>query len=329
MAIFDVIPYLGPPAKHSQTFKKPKPTVEQAISPLQSTDHQECPGNDLHRSQLVCAYRSSMEPTKPLESPARLGLKHKSMICQVPSPSPIQDRTLSQEITAQFDPKTDFDSADWVCSSRSSTYSAEASPQPVEQAEDHPQGSEILWQRQLVGSASDEYKQSHKRKASIAGLIPGRGDQVDLCSIKPDVDLTLSPQSLKKHPRCKKNLGGKWTFRQQKKSHSQKRGELALSFKGSSDASVDSCVSKFSSKSGGSPDQPILIQDGADDAYSALDPGDEWVVKHIKGHRSTTFGLEFKVAWEDTWVREEDLGTVWELLRQYKGRPKSSKKSRG
>lgn len=158
-----------------------------------------------------------MEPTKPSESPARLGPKHKSMICQVPSPSPIQDRTLSQEITAQFDLKTDFDSADWVYSSRSSTYSAEASPQPVEQAEDHPQGSEILWQRQLVGSASDEYKQSHKRKASIAGLIPGRGDQgmkgpcfwytetflehniesVDLCSIKPDVDDLYCKEELK------------------------------------------------------------------------------------------------------------------------------------
>ena len=80
---------------------------------------------------------------------------------------------------------------------------------------------------------------------------------------------------------------------------------------------------------------------GADDAYSALDPGDEWVVKQIKGHRFTTSGLEFKVAWEDIWVREEDLGTAWKLLRQYKGTPvrsqsesnrcriESSTKSRG
>ena len=52
-------------------------------------------------------------------------------------------------------------------------------------------------------------------------------------------------------------------------------------------------------------------------------------MKQIKGHRSTTLGLEFKVVWEDTWVREEDLGTAWKLLRQYKNKAAGSQSKRG
>lgn len=88
-----------------------------------------------------------MQSTKPLEG--------SPMIHQIQSPSPIQDQSLSRvEDNAQLNSKNDFDSLDWVCSSRSSTCSAEASElsQPVDQSVDCllSQVSGTPWQRQSV-----------------------------------------------------------------------------------------------------------------------------------------------------------------------------------
>ena len=159
MASFNVIPYLGPPIKHPRSFKKPNNTIENAqrVLPLQDT-RQVCPGDDLNRPQLVCSFRSSMEPTS-----AQRDTEHGS--------GGGQTRSLSFTRDQQVQDKDDLDS-DWICSSRSSTSSIEPlkSTQQAEQSGTYrlTQISETDRRRQAdIRLAPVKSKQQHKRKAGL------------------------------------------------------------------------------------------------------------------------------------------------------------------
>ena len=149
MASFNIIPYLGPPPKQPRSFKKSNATIEngQRVSPLPGT-RQVCPGDDSNRPQLVCSFRSSMEPT-----PAQKATEPGSAICQTQSALLSQNDSPRVECNAQLHCKDDLDS-DWICSSRSSTNSAE----PLSQI-------------------SEKSGQKHKRKASmdlLADIVHGK-----------------------------------------------------------------------------------------------------------------------------------------------------------
>lgn len=160
MASFNIIPYLGPPAKPPRSFNKSKAVVkkEQGGSPLQDT-HQVCPGDNPNRSQLICSFRPLMDSAEPSEwGPAQHGTENEPM---------------------QLNHKDDLDYSDWVSSSRSSTISTELSEsgksQQVVQSENcHlSQVSENPQQCQSAGTSA-KIQQQRKRKASIADLILDR-----------------------------------------------------------------------------------------------------------------------------------------------------------
>jgi len=46
----------------------------------------------------------------------------------------------------------------------------------------------------------------------------------------------------------------------------------------------------------------------------------EWEIIRILNKRRTREGQEYKVRWEDTWLRRSELGNAQELLRKFEGK---------
>ncbi len=51
----------------------------------------------------------------------------------------------------------------------------------------------------------------------------------------------------------------------------------------------------------------------------------EWEIIRILGTRLTRKGQEYKVRWEDTWLRRSELGNAQELLREFEGKGRAQR----
>jgi len=51
----------------------------------------------------------------------------------------------------------------------------------------------------------------------------------------------------------------------------------------------------------------------------------EWEIIRILGKRRTRKGQEYKVRWEDTWLRRSELGNTQELLRKFEGKGRAQR----